>query len=89
MRYISIFCVVLLSGCVTTGPPQPGTQLWHDQRHAEIEMAYERGEIAIEVYLSLKNDADRIRVEHRAALRVNRVRPRTIGLFPVHHRHRH
>jgi hypothetical protein len=87
MRYISLLFFIFLAGCATTGPPNPGTQLWHEQRLGEIEQAYERGEIAIEDYLNLKNDADRIRAEHRASLRTNRIRPSVIGVIPLGHRH--
>lgn len=64
MRLLLI--VILLSvvtGCATayTGV---GTRTWHDARLTELREALTAGEISMEKYLELKNEADRIRLEY-------------------------
>ena len=61
---------LVLTGCVTT--PATGSRVWYDQRVAEIEAAYENGELTQESYLTLKNQTDQTRVEYQNALRERR-----------------
>lgn len=63
-----LFCLTLV-GCATTGPPSVGSSAWHDQRMAEIQEAYDFGEIDRQEYLRLKNEADQIHVDYRGRMR--------------------
>jgi hypothetical protein len=93
MRYISLFlCLIFVVGCATTDkPPAVGSNNWHTQRVAEIQHAYDLGEINFETYVQLKNEADKINVDYRSARGVQ-TRPSIglgIGVGHYHHRHRH
>jgi hypothetical protein len=63
--------LLLLGACATTDPGVAGSKPWYEQRVAEIEMAYQQGDLNTEEYLRLKNEADDIRAGYR-----NRNRPR-------------
>ena len=52
---------------------------------AEIESAYENGEVSKEAYLSLKNEADQTRVDHQEDMRTHLQYRRTIGFYRRHH----
>lgn len=54
-------CLVAV-GCVTT--PAVGSRVWHEERTAEIEQAYNDWELTEEEYLELKNETDAIRSEY-------------------------
>jgi hypothetical protein len=46
-----------------------GSSAWHEARIAEIQAALDRGEIAQDRYLELKNQADQIRTEYESSSR--------------------
>lgn len=64
MRILQIILIVsLVSGCVSayTGV---GSRAWHDARLTELREALTAGDISMEKYLELKNEADKIRLEY-------------------------
>ena len=77
-----LMAVLIIAGCATT--PAVGSKKWHDSRLIEIETAYENDEISMEVYLTLKSEADLTRVEHQETMKKN-TRARRSNPFP--HRH--
>jgi len=81
-----LLSAILTAGCATNGPPEVGTNAWHQERIAEIDAAYTRGDLTTEQYLSLKNEADATRAEYRASLRRNTTVVYSSPFF-VHHHH--
>ena len=59
--------LALMAGCATV--PSTGSSTWHEERMAEIESAYQLGDLTEEAYLSLKNEADQVRVNYQQSLR--------------------
>lgn len=64
MFAVIVVCVSV-TACATSGPPPVGSGAWHEQRTAEIQQAYDFGEITKEQYLALRNEADQIHMEYR------------------------
>lgn len=64
MKRLCVICVcILLAGCATAATGV-GTQAWHDARLTELREALTAGQISMEKYLELKNEADRIRLDY-------------------------
>lgn len=76
---IAFAAAIFLAGCATT--PSVGSKKWHETRIAEIESAYQNGEVSKEAYLSLKNEADQTRVEHAENMRWYLLYRRSIGYY--------
>lgn len=89
LRSLLLSLVLVLAGCATT--PSTGSRTWHENRLAEIETAYQNEEISDEAYISLKNEADAVRVEYQNASR-SRMHYGGYPSFPSHrvnhHHHR-
>jgi len=73
------------TGCATNRPPDVGSRVWHEQRMGEIEAAYEHGDLTVDQYLSLKNEADATRAEYQSSLRRNTTVVYTSPFFFHHH----
>lgn len=86
IRFWLFPALLAVAGCAT-GPPDVGSRVWHEQRIAEIDAAYSRGDLTTEQYLSLKNEADATRAEYRAALRSYPPPYYYPSPFFVHHHH--
>ena len=56
-----LFCL-LMGGCVTS--QGVGSKVWHEERLKEIEQSFQNKKITEAEYLSLKNEADKIRTEY-------------------------
>ena len=82
-RVMTLVCVILVAGCATNGPHKVGDADWHKQRLEEIEAAYERGQIKIEDYLLLKNNADQIRMDFCSLIRTYPIRPNVVTVIPI------
>jgi len=81
-RYLFLAAlVVALIGCATT--PSVGSKTWHEERLAEIEVAHDNGEIDEAEYISLKTEADGVRVQYQEAVR-SRLRYGGYPSFPHH-----
>ena len=76
---IAFAVTIILAGCATT--PPVGSKKWHETRIAEIELAYQNNEVSEELYLSLKNEADQIRVEHQEYMVKYLLYRRSIGYY--------
>ena len=90
-RFVSLLLLTLsLAACATNGPPPIGSGAWHEQRIAEIQQAYDYGDITIDQYLALKNEADQIHVDYRERVRPQ-YQPRGAIVFggPIVHHHHH
>ena len=60
-NFVLILFLFFLGGCATF--QGAGSNLWHKDRLKEIETAYQNEAITEAEYLSLKNEADKIREE--------------------------
>ena len=89
-RALVLALALTLAGCATT--PAIGSKQWHSGRIAEIEAASQSDEISEEQYISLKNEADAVRVQYQESVR-NRLRYGGYPSFPHHrafgHHHHH
>lgn len=77
-QYILAAVCVLGMGCATT--PSIGSSVWHEERVAEIEAAYNDWELTEEEYLELKNEADAIRSDYLNRLEMRRQANYRIGI---------
>jgi len=62
-RVIVLTLCLFLTACQAPRV-RTGSQVWHDQRIAEIEQAYDAKEIDKTEYLQLKNETDKIRADY-------------------------
>lgn len=90
-RALGLALALMLAGCATT--PAVGSRHWHDGRIAEIEAASQNNEISEEEKISLKNEADAVRVQYQESVR-SRLRYGGYPSFPhhsafAHHHHHH
>ena len=83
---LAAVCVSAI-GCVTT--PSVGSNVWHQERMAEIEQAYYDWEITEEEYLTLKNDADALRSDYLNRLEERRRANFSVGVGYGFHHHGH
>lgn len=61
-KLIYLFIMVItISGCATSSI---GSRGWYNKRIAEIEEAYQKGEITKAEYIQLKNEADNVRAPY-------------------------
>jgi len=60
-KIVFILLLFFLGGCATY--QGVGSGYWHKNRLAEIETAYQNKELTDAEYLSLKNEADKVRKE--------------------------
>ena len=60
-KFAFFFLLIFLGGCAVFRGV--GSSYWHENRLQEIETAYQNEEIREAEYLSLKNEADKIREE--------------------------
>ena len=91
MRHAVLITLALaLLGCATT--PATGSKRWYDERLLEIETAYANEEISKAEYLSLKTEADSVRVQYQHKVQ-DRLRYDGTPTFPRHsvflHHHHH
>ena len=66
IRSVLILCLLLISGCATG--VTVGSRSWHEARTMEIDAAYQNGEISKTESISLKNEADKIRVKYESEM---------------------
>lgn len=83
---VSVCAVIVCSGCATT--PAIGSSVWHEERTAEIQQAYQDWELTEEEYLALKNETDQIRSDYLNRLEERRRRNYSFGIgYGFHHYH--
>jgi len=64
---IFILMIALVAAGCAAKKVRVGSDTWHQTRIAEIQAAYDKGEISQDQYLQLKNQADQIRAEYDSA----------------------
>ncbi len=88
MKYTILVAVCLVAaGCITT--PSVGSSVWHQERTAEIEQAYDAWEIDEEEYLRLRTETDQIRSDYLTRLEQRRRSRVYVGFGYGYHHHHH
>lgn len=83
-RFIVAGACLLLMGCATT--PSVGSRVWHEDRTAEIEQAYQNWELTEEEYIALRNQTDAIRSDYLNRMEMRRRSHVRFGIgYGYHH----